>query len=182
MKFFIVLALAAACAADRNADSAAQIVRSDSEVNPDGFSYAYETSNGIIESASGIVKNPNSENAALSVNGDFSYPGDDGRTYRVTYVADENGFQPQGEHLPTPPPVPELIARALAYLAAHPQPEDRFQQGPGSTGVPGRAPPARFPAPAPPARFPAPAPARFPAPAPARFPAQSPFGKSTRRF
>ncbi|XP_063363923.1 cuticle protein CP14.6-like [Cydia amplana] len=164
MKFFIVLALAAACAADRNADSAAQIVKSDSEVNPDGFSYFYETSNGIVESANGILKNPNSENAALSVNGDYSYPGDDGKTYRITYVADENGYQPQGEHLPTPPPVPELIARALAYLAAHPQPEDKFQQGPS---------PARFPAPAPPARF--------PAPAPARFPAQPAFGKPARK-
>ncbi|XP_063624709.1 cuticle protein CP14.6-like [Cydia splendana] len=163
MKFFIVLALAAACAADRNADSAAQVLRFDSEVNPDGFSYGYETSNGIVESASGIVKNPNSENAALAVNGDYSYPGDDGKLYRVTYVADENGFQPQGEHLPTPPPVPELIARALAYLAAHPQPEDKYQQ------------PS-------PARFPAPAPARFPAPAPPRFPAQSAFGKPSRKF
>ncbi|XP_063536000.1 larval cuticle protein LCP-17-like [Cydia strobilella] len=178
MKFFIVLALAAACAADRNADRAAQIVRSDSEVNPDGFSYAYETSNGIVESANGIIKDPNSEYPALAVNGDFSYPGDDGKIYRITYVADENGYQPQGEHLPTPPPVPEQIARALAYLATQPQPENKFQQGPGARFP---APSARFPAPS--ARFPAPAPpARFPAPASARFPAQSAFGKTSRKF
>merc|ERR1712071_510879 len=35
--------------------------------------------------------------------GKFSYP-EAGVTYTITWVADENGFQATGDHLPTPPP------------------------------------------------------------------------------
>lgn len=57
--------------------------------------------------------------------GEFSYNGDDGRNYAITYIADENGYQPQGDHLPVPPPIPEEIAKSLAFLATKPpNPED----------------------------------------------------------
>lgn len=39
------------------------------------------------------------------------------------------GFQPQGAHLPTPPPIPEEIARALQYIESQPQqPQTSYQQ------------------------------------------------------
>ncbi|RVE53001.1 hypothetical protein evm_002299 [Chilo suppressalis] len=51
------------------------------------------------------------------VSGAYSYTGDDGQIYTVTYTADENGFQAQGAHLPTPPPIPEAIAKSIEQNA-----------------------------------------------------------------
>ncbi|KOB58180.1 Cuticular protein RR-1 motif 19, partial [Operophtera brumata] len=53
------------------------------------------------------------ENNGIQAQGGYSYTGDDGQVYSVRYTADANGFQATGAHLPTPPPVPEAIARAL---------------------------------------------------------------------
>ena len=57
--------------------------------------------------------------------GSFSYTNPEGQLISVTYVADDvGGFQPQGAHLPTPPPIPEAIQRALEYLASRPPSTD----------------------------------------------------------
>lgn len=97
-----------------------------SEINPDGsYSFSYETGNGIKADERGALKNIGAEEPALQAEGQFSYPSDDGSNIQLSYIANENGFQPQGAHLPTPPPIPEAIQRALAYLAtAPPQPEN----------------------------------------------------------
>ncbi|XP_017470774.1 PREDICTED: larval cuticle protein 8-like, partial [Rhagoletis zephyria] len=64
---------------------------------------SYETSNGIKEDASAVLNNVGSENEAIAVRGSYSFVADDGVTYTVNYIADENGFQPQGAHLPVAP-------------------------------------------------------------------------------
>ncbi|KAG6457367.1 cuticle protein CP14.6 [Manduca sexta] len=103
MKSFFVVALlvAAAAAAPANPDADAVIVRYDADQgDPQHYSYSVETSNGIAFSEEGALKNVGSENEANSVRGSYAYVGPDGVTYSVVYIADENGFQPQGAHLP----------------------------------------------------------------------------------
>lgn len=74
-----------------------------------------------------------------SVSGSFSYTGPDGVQYSITYTADENGFHPQGAHLPTPPPIPPEIQRGVELsLAAEARGENQdggYSQG-GTAGHP----------------------------------------------
>jgi hypothetical protein len=48
--------------------------------------------------------------------GSTYYISPEGQKITLTWISDENGFQPKGDHLPTPPPVPEEIARMLPTL------------------------------------------------------------------
>lgn len=96
------------------------IVKDDSQINGDGsYQYAYETGNGISADEKGELKQVG-DVQAISVQGEYSYPGENGETIHITYTADDQGFHPQGDHLPTAPPVPEAIQRALQYIASAP--------------------------------------------------------------
>ncbi|XP_017015729.2 pupal cuticle protein Edg-78E [Drosophila takahashii] len=105
------LMLANAYADNINRDALTISEKSD-PADPEGnFNYAFETSNGIQTQEAGN---------ANGVQGESRYVSPEGIPISLSYVADENGFQPQGAHLPTPPPIPEAILRALEYIAAHP--------------------------------------------------------------
>ncbi|XP_049866293.1 larval cuticle protein LCP-17-like [Pectinophora gossypiella] len=121
---FLIIALAVACAhalpdvSHLRSEADVPIVRSNFDVNPDGsYQYAYETGNGIAAQAEGVIKNPNSEYPALEVQGQVKYTSPEGEPISLTYVANENGYQPQGSHIH---PVPEAIARSLAWIESHP--------------------------------------------------------------
>ncbi|XP_013116549.1 larval cuticle protein 65Ag1-like [Stomoxys calcitrans] len=98
MKFLIVFVALFAVALAAPAE--VEIVRSESDVGPENFNFAWETSDGAKAEAQGQLKNAGSEQEAISVKGSYSFVADDGQTYTVEYVADENGFQPSGAHLP----------------------------------------------------------------------------------
>lgn len=61
---------------------------------------SYETSDGVSRDEEAQLKNVGTEQEALSVRGSYSFVAPDGQTYTVNYIADENGFQPEGAHLP----------------------------------------------------------------------------------
>jgi len=96
--------------------------------NPDGsYKWSYESGNGIKAEEEGQLENAGSENEAIKAKGGFSYTSDDGQPISLTYVADGNGFQPEGAHLPTTPEIPPLIKKALDWIAAHPSKDDENQ-------------------------------------------------------
>ncbi|CAG9769031.1 unnamed protein product [Ceutorhynchus assimilis] len=93
------------------------IVSQSAETKEDGgFSYSFETGNGIKVEESGTLKqgapqarsldggNETSSDTVVVLQGSFSYTAPDGQVINLKYIADENGFQPEGDHIPTPPP------------------------------------------------------------------------------
>ncbi|PSN39560.1 hypothetical protein C0J52_20616 [Blattella germanica] len=99
------------------------IISYENAVGHDGtYKYSFESGDGTKAQQSGQVVGENSV-----ITGSYSYVGLDGNTYTITYTADENGFAPQGAHLPVAPPIPEAIARSIEYNLAHPE-EDKSQK------------------------------------------------------
>ena len=95
------------------------------------FNVSYESSDGIKVQSSGSQKQigPKPENVGTVSRGSYSYTAPDGTPITVDWVADENGFQPTGKHLPTPPPMPEHVVKMLADL------KKKEQQSSGSAGT-----------------------------------------------
>ena len=69
------------------------------------YTFGFEQSDGQKREESGSLKNVGTELEGIAVRGSFSFVADDGQTYTVTYIADENGFQPSAPHLPVAPVV-----------------------------------------------------------------------------
>ncbi|CAB3236685.1 unnamed protein product [Arctia plantaginis] len=133
MKSFVALfAIVAVVAADvshlKGTEADAVIVKQNADVLPDQYSYEYETSNGIAAQERGALKNVGREDEAIEVQGSNSYRAPGGEQISINYIADENGYQPQGAHLPTPPapqPIPDYILRAIEYIRTHPPKQEK---------------------------------------------------------
>ncbi|XP_026750976.1 uncharacterized protein LOC113511548 [Galleria mellonella] len=109
----------------RERDPVVPIIQSENQVfSHNGvFHYSYEGGDGTKAFENGELKTYDDEKTGEAVVGGFSYTGKDGQDYSLTYTADENGYRPVGAHLPTPPPIPPAIERALRYLATKTTPE-----------------------------------------------------------
>jgi hypothetical protein len=103
------------------------ILRQAQDLQHDGsYQFSYETENGIAAQEEGSIKNRGHQDEAAFVQGVFSYTSPEGYPIKVNYIADENGFRAEGAHLPTPPPIPEVILRSLEYNRAHPEEDDQI--------------------------------------------------------
>ncbi|KAJ9574172.1 hypothetical protein L9F63_008428 [Diploptera punctata] len=120
----VCLLFSAAVATPQEAAPPVAIISQESTVNHDGsFSSSYESADGTKVQQSGQLKTLAEGEDGESIQGSYSYVAPDGNTYSINYLADENGFVPQGDHIPVAPPIPEAIARSLEYNAAHPEEE-----------------------------------------------------------
>ncbi|XP_064089141.1 cuticle protein AMP4-like [Macrobrachium nipponense] len=121
MKIAVVLALVAVSVADKlpltNPPPPVAIMRQ-TQVNPDALgahSSDFEAENGIVFQFSG------SEGATGGSNmiGSYSYPQEDGSLATVSFVANENGYQPQSDLLPVAPafphPIPQFVLDQIEF-------------------------------------------------------------------
>lgn len=96
-----IFAIMAIVAARPTEDEPIPIVRQSSDILPDGsFTHSYETGNGISVSESGHIESVG-EDQALVVEGSYGYTSPEGQPIELKYVADENGYRPISDSLPS---------------------------------------------------------------------------------
>lgn len=77
------------------------------------YAYNYETSNGIVAYENG--------QGGVSANGGYRWQSPEGSPFEITYVANEDGFQPQGDHIKQ---IADNVAKLIAFLKANPSDDD----------------------------------------------------------
>ncbi|VVC97695.1 unnamed protein product, partial [Leptidea sinapis] len=73
----------------------------------------FEQTDGTKQEQQGEVINQGREDESIVVRGSFSWVGPDGVTYKVTYIADTNGYQPEIEEGPGGAVPPAVVASLL---------------------------------------------------------------------
>lgn len=89
------------------------------------MNFRWETGNNIIAQEEGFLKSlgpdPDAEGEEINAQvqqGSYTYTAPDGQIITVHYTADEKGFHPSGDHLPTPPPVSPEVQKGLDLIYA----------------------------------------------------------------
>lgn len=97
------------------------ILKFNKEQSEDGsYKTEYETGNSIIHEETGYLKDfsDTNPNGVLVQHGQYSYLSPEGDTINVQYTADEHGFRATGDHIPTPPAIPDEIQKGLDQIYA----------------------------------------------------------------
>jgi hypothetical protein len=90
----------------------AKIVDQVFAVDPDGvYGFNFETSNGIMTGEKGRGGDDKA--------GSIQYTDNENNSYHLTYTANENGYQPVGDHIPR---TPDSVLRTL-YIIRDKAPE-----------------------------------------------------------
>ncbi|XP_012286515.1 endocuticle structural glycoprotein SgAbd-4-like [Orussus abietinus] len=84
------------------------------------YSFTYETEGGILQKEIGSRKYAGTPDETQLIQGSVQYNAPDGTPIALSWTADEFGTQVFGSHIPTPPPIPPAIQRALDWLAKQP--------------------------------------------------------------
>ncbi|XP_043223520.1 larval cuticle protein 65Ag1-like isoform X2 [Amphibalanus amphitrite] len=117
-----VVALAAAAPQDLVESEEPEIRILNQYYNQDGkgnYEYGYEQDNGQkVEEVGRSYPGDEPETGSISKEGSFEFFAPNQQKYRVDYLADEGGFQPEGEHLPRKP---DQIPEYAALRQAHPE-------------------------------------------------------------
>lgn len=121
MKTFVLLSLiaAVALAAPPKSSDEISVLKSNFQNDGNNYEFGYEQSDGQKREEKGEVKvmvkfakfqwkfksisskfQLIEKESGIVMRGSFSFVADDGQTYTVNYIADENGFQPEGAHIP----------------------------------------------------------------------------------
>ncbi|XP_045621367.1 cuticle protein AMP1B [Procambarus clarkii] len=75
------------------------------------FNYKFETSNGIYEERTGSLGADGQSN----IEGVFRFTLPDGTVGEIRFIADENGYQPLSNLLPTPHPLPAHAIEQIRF-------------------------------------------------------------------
>ncbi|XP_071520567.1 endocuticle structural glycoprotein SgAbd-5-like [Panulirus ornatus] len=105
--FLVLVAVAAAVASNTRrtyggqSANTASIVRDERTQNDHGeYSFQYETSDGVARHESG------SQRDGQVAQGGWRYTSPEGEAVDITFVADHEGYKPQGDVLPVAPALP----------------------------------------------------------------------------
>ncbi|CAL4202692.1 unnamed protein product [Meganyctiphanes norvegica] len=110
MKVIVLACLVAVAAcAPQDFIQPVAILRQETTGEGANFQNIFESDDGILVEASGSSGSAGQANLA----GRYIFTAEDGSQIEVTYIADENGFQPQGAHLPVGPAAPAHVADLL---------------------------------------------------------------------
>ncbi|CAL4095919.1 unnamed protein product, partial [Meganyctiphanes norvegica] len=90
-------------------EGSAEIIR-DERVNPQADSGSYSF---VIETDNGIKREEKSDGTVVT--GSYSFVHPDGTVHVLRYIADKDGYRPQSDMLPTPPPMPEHAVRQVEF-------------------------------------------------------------------